>query len=50
MYKRISCEDLSTEIKSMLEEFFVCNCSNSENEIFMEFENGQEFVLSITKK
>lgn len=49
MEKRFSSENVAEEIMSLLNEYFIGHFEQNGNEIKLNFQNGQRFVLSINK-
>lgn len=45
--EKIKVENLATEIKEALEEVFVAELTQKQENIFLRFFSGQKFVLSI---
>ena len=45
--EKIKAENLATEIKEALEEVFVAELTQKQENILLRFLNGQKFILSI---
>ena len=45
--EKIKTENLVTEIKAAISDLFVAQVTESQGEILLQFENGQQFVLSV---
>ena len=45
--EKIKTENLVTEIKAGLSDLFVAEVTENQGEIFLRFENGQKFVLTV---
>ena len=46
----ITKQDLLKELKAALQEYFVANVKETANEVYLQFPNGQQFVLSVKEK